>query len=213
MANISGVLKRALNNKAAGRALTGKQQAAYDAHIFSQKAAQAGQEYGPQLPWGASSSLEGRFSSLEGRSTPLSARPTPGQASTASYSVNPDHGVLRNMASSMGSALTGKYGDGWGIAKQAGRHALRGAVAGGAIGGTTEWAQGGSFWAGAKQGAFNGAVGWSGYRMLGHATGATKLNPFSKQGSFGSAMSQYGNVSKQVKAIAQARSDAAKVLK
>lgn len=56
-------------------------------------------------------------------------------------------------------------------------HAMRGAVAGGAIGGTAEAAQGGDFWAGAKAGAFNGAVGWGGYRMGMRATGATSYNP------------------------------------
>lgn len=56
-------------------------------------------------------------------------------------------------------------------------HAMRGAVGGGAIGGATEAAQGGDFWAGAKAGAFNGAVGWGGYRMGMRATGATSYNP------------------------------------
>jgi hypothetical protein len=87
-----------------------------------------------------------------------------------------------------------------GIAKQAGKHALRGAVGGAAIGGTAEWAQGGSFWAGAKDGAFKGAVGWSAYRMAGHATDHMSMNPLSKNGAF-------TGVSKQVKAIMQAKKD------
>lgn len=61
----------------------------------------------------------------------------------------------------------------------AGSHAIRGAAWGGVIGGTVEAAQGGSFWDGAKQGAFNGAVGWTGYRMGMKAVGskANPLNP------------------------------------
>lgn len=55
----------------------------------------------------------------------------------------------------------------------AGKHAVRGAVAGGGIGGTIEAAQGGSFWEGAKQGAFNGAVGLTAIRGVKRATGAT----------------------------------------
>jgi hypothetical protein len=57
-------------------------------------------------------------------------------------------------------------------------HAVRGAVVGGLGGGTMEAAQGGSFWDGAKAGAFNGAVGWGGYRMGMRMTGATSMNPF-----------------------------------
>jgi hypothetical protein len=52
-------------------------------------------------------------------------------------------------------------------------HAIRGAAWGGVAGGTVEAAQGGSFWDGAKQGALNGAVGWTGYRMASKAAGAT----------------------------------------
>lgn len=60
----------------------------------------------------------------------------------------------------------------------AGSHAIRGAAWGGVAGGTIEAAQGGSFWDGAKQGAFNGAVGWTGARMAmkGAGVGGT-MNP------------------------------------
>lgn len=64
-------------------------------------------------------------------------------------------------------------------------HAMRGAIGGGLAGGTMEAAQGGDFWAGAKSGAFNGAVGWGGYRMGMRATGATSLNPFAKGNASG----------------------------
>lgn len=56
-------------------------------------------------------------------------------------------------------------------------HTMRGAVGGGAIGGTMEAAQGGDFWDGAKAGAFNGAALWGGARMGMRATGATSMNP------------------------------------
>lgn len=60
--------------------------------------------------------------------------------------------------------------------------ALRGSITGGVTGGLYAEAQGGSFWAGAKEGAFNGAVGWSGYKMGMRATGATSRNPFAGLG-------------------------------
>jgi hypothetical protein len=108
---------------------------------------------------------------------------------------------FRDSGRQIGGRLMDQFGSGWGVARQAGKHALRGAVVGGAIGGTQDWAQGGSFWTGAKSGAFNGAVGWSAYRMAGHAVGATSLNPFSKDGA-------PRMVSNQVKAILKNKADA-----
>jgi hypothetical protein len=64
----------------------------------------------------------------------------------------------------------------------AGHHAVRGAVVGGAIGGTTSALNGGSFWDGAKAGAFKGATIYGGLRMGQAATGATSLNPFAGKG-------------------------------
>lgn len=55
----------------------------------------------------------------------------------------------------------------------AGKHAIQGAAAGAGIGGTIEAVQGGSFWDGAKQGAFNGAVGFTAIRSVKRAAGAT----------------------------------------
>jgi hypothetical protein len=94
------------------------------------------------------------------------------------------------------------HGDGWDIASATLKHAARGAVGGAAIGGTMEWSKGGSFWTGAKSGAFNGAVGYAGYRTLKTATGATSRNPFGRKGAFGEAFNQMKPaVSNQVKAI------------
>ncbi len=132
----------------------------------------------------------------------------PGQG----YAVNPDKGYFGNMGSHMGSNVMSRYGDGWGIAKGALGHATRGAVVGAAIEGTNEYAQGGSFWTGAKAGAFDGAVGWTGYKMAGAAFGATSRNPFKKSGPIGSAMNMHTSVSKQVKAIARNRADAENIL-
>jgi hypothetical protein len=64
----------------------------------------------------------------------------------------------------------------------AGSHAIRGAVVGGAVGGTTSVMNGGDFWDGAKAGAFKGAAGWTALKMGKAATGATSLNPFAGKG-------------------------------
>lgn len=65
---------------------------------------------------------------------------------------------------------------------QAAMSSVKGGIAGGAVGGTIEAAQGGSFWDGAKQGAFNGAVGMGAYRTGQRAVGAkSAFNPFKKQ--------------------------------
>lgn len=53
-----------------------------------------------------------------------------------------------------------------------GRHAVQGAAWGAVAGGTLEAAQGGSFWDGAKQGAFNGAALSVGVRGLKNMSGA-----------------------------------------
>lgn len=82
----------------------------------------------------------------------------------------------------------------------AGGHAIRGAAWGGVGGGTIESMQGGNFFDGAKQGAVNGAVGWTGYRMAMRGVGATnKLNPFAKGNAAGEGQGLFsaaGNVSR-----------------
>lgn len=144
----------------------------------------------------AKSQIRGVRSS-QGTSVRRKGGPTPGQASVASYSVDPNvtsdgvFSVLGQMGRQMGSNLMKEGGDGWGVAKMIGKHALKGAVGGAAIGGTQEWAQGGSFWTGAKSGAFNGAVGWGAYRTLGKSVGATTRNPFGRNGVAGKAMDMY----------------------
>lgn len=56
------------------------------------------------------------------------------------------------------------------VSRWLGGRAARGAVWGGAIGGTVSAAQGGDFWEGAKDGAFKGAVGWTGFQGVKAAT-------------------------------------------
>lgn len=94
-----------------------------------------------------------------------------------------------------------------------GGHAVRGAAFGGIAGGSVEAAQGGSFWDGAKQGAFNGAAGWTGYRMAlrgagSGRTGASALNVFGGAkdiykggGNMARATSGNAEVSGQARAI------------
>lgn len=141
---------------------------------------------------------------------------TAGQASAASYKVDPNlesdgiFAVSGQVLKQMGSNLKAQSKDGgWGIAKMVGKHALKGGVAGAAIGGTSEAAQGGSFWTGAKAGAFNGAVGWGAYRTLGRATGATTRNPFGREGAFGKTMDMYGGMSKSAKVLIEGKRAAA----
>lgn len=108
----------------------------------------------------------------------------------------------------MGSNIMKEGGDGgWGVAKMIGKSALKGSVLGAAVGGTSEWAQGGSFWTGAKSGAFNGAVLGGAYKGLRAGTGAKTLNPFKREGAFGKTFDMYGGkVSKQVQAIQRPKS-------
>jgi hypothetical protein len=84
-----------------------------------------------------------------------------------------------------------------------GRAAVQGAVWGGGIGGTISAAQGGDFWAGAKEGAFKGAVGVAGYKGIKAATKSTSAGDILANGK---AIWQHhgkGNVSKAV--VAQQR--------
>lgn len=113
-----------------------------------------------------------------------------------------DKSTMGDVLSKWKGRLNEAHGDGWDIASATMKHAARGAVGGAVIGGTMESAQGGSFWTGAKSGAFNGALAYSGYRTLKTATGATSRNPLSRKGAFGEALGQMKPaVSNQVKAI------------
>lgn len=115
-------------------------------------------------------------------------------------------GTSKNMGKMAWAGITSAAGgSGWSdIGKLAGSHAIRGAIGGAAIGGTMEAAQGGSFWNGAKEGAFNGAIGWTGARMAQHAVGrrnvfagaSNMMDTFSKK-----AMMGEGGVSKQASSI------------
>ena len=94
-----------------------------------------------------------------------------------------------------------------------GRHAATGAVWGAGIGGTVSAAQGGDFWAGAKEGAFKGAVGYAGYRGVKAATKSQGMGDILDNGK---AIWQHhgkGNVSSSVNRINQVNRDAANVLK
>lgn len=126
-------------------------------------------------------------------------------------------GTMIERVSKMGSYMKGTLdvaasSEGRSILGMAGNHAMRGAAWGAVTGGAIESAQGGSFWDGAKQGAYNGAIGWTGYRMGMKAVGAKKLNPMAKQGGLlGSTgtmwrtTSHNQQVSNQAKAILNQR--------
>jgi hypothetical protein len=83
-----------------------------------------------------------------------------------------------DQAKKFGSAFYGNLqraasSDGHGsVLGMVGNHAIKGAAWGAVGGGTIEAAQGGSFWDGAKQGAFNGAVGFAGARAIKRGVGA-----------------------------------------
>ncbi len=81
--------------------------------------------------------------------------------------------------------------------------AIKGAMGFGAFGGISEWSQGGSFWEGAKSGAWRGAFAGAGFR-------AVKQAPFAgayKNRGFREAIDAYRgdqSISKQVMAISRA---------
>jgi hypothetical protein len=102
------------------------------------------------------------------------------------------------------NSIGGDMGD---VAKWAAGRAGRGAVVGGAIGGTAEAGQGGSFWSGAKAGAFNGAVGWTAYRGAGHAFAGGSKNPGKVLGGFGNS---FGLISADATKMASAGANATK---
>jgi hypothetical protein len=105
-----------------------------------------------------------------------------------------------------GNLQEAAHKEGRSVLGMAGRHALQGGVVGGVAGGTIEAAQGGSFWDGAKQGAFNGAVGSVGVRGLKRATGADSYI-FGKNNIYNSASKMWrthstdGAISSQVTSI------------
>lgn len=73
------------------------------------------------------------------------------------------HAGNQNVAMDRGMSVLGMMG----------RDSVQGAALGGGIGGAIEAAQGGSFWDGAKEGAFKGAGGLTAYRYAKRGSGAT----------------------------------------
>lgn len=89
-----------------------------------------------------------------------------------------------------------------------GRTALKGAVWGGAIGGTVSSAQGGDFWEGAKEGAFKGAVGmtaFKGAQLATSSSGVKDIIPNAKKTLNHYKVAPNPNVSKPVDAIMRQR--------
>lgn len=76
--------------------------------------------------------------------------------------------------------------------------AITGAMAGSAVGGVTEWAQGGSFTSGAINGTFNGAMLGAGYKAAKVGATGSKWKNATASDVFGGYKDQ---VSKQVTAI------------
>lgn len=110
------------------------------------------------------------------------------------------------MGAANGNLQRAAMDEGRTVLGMAGNHAIRGAAWGAVGGGTMESMQGGSFWDGAKQGAVNGAVGWTGYRMGMKATGASSMNPFAgnNKGLFSSASTMTRAYSKDAEVSGQA---------
>lgn len=97
-----------------------------------------------------------------------------------------DDGGMFGRANKMGGMIRGNWEEaaldkGKSVLGMAGSYAIKGAAGGAVVGGTIEAAQGGSFWDGAKQGAFNGAALATGYGMGMKGVGASSLNPLAKQ--------------------------------
>jgi hypothetical protein len=183
-------------------------------------------DLGNQFVTGASSTRPGASSPISGGpnrkgSSSKKSKKTSGTSSASKVDTSGGYsqdGLFDKLGAGIdwgGANITKSLGKGETALGVTANHAVRGAVGGAAIGGTTEAAQGGSFWDGAKSGAFNGAVGWGGYRMGMRATGASSMNPLSglknkssgKQGMFSAAgrmtntMSKDGNVAKSASAL------------
>lgn len=75
-------------------------------------------------------------------------------------------GAFKDTLSQAKDNLVDGYGKGsvGGVAMHLAKNGAQGAIAGGAVGGTVNYAQGGSFWDGAKSGAVKGGVGYGTYR-------------------------------------------------
>lgn len=124
--------------------------------------------------------------------------------------IDPGNGGVMSTAGAMGRTMWDNIkhsagGSGWDATKAIGGQALRGAVVGAGIEGTYEAAQGGSFWTGAKAGAFDGAMVWGGYKAIsrgitGSPTGVGIRNTARGAGGMYSDLRSQG-VSKQVTAI------------
>lgn len=118
--------------------------------------------------------------------------------------------TLKTMGSWMMGNLRADAGGGLGsIAYKAGMSALKGGVIGGLAGGVSSAVQGGSFWEGAKDGAWDGAIGWGMYSTAARSLGASRATPFGRkrdsQGIFKAAQNMFdyssGDVSKQAKVL------------
>lgn len=91
-----------------------------------------------------------------------------------------------------------------------GKSALQGAVWGGAVGGTISASQGGDFWAGAKEGAFKGAVGMAGWNSLRAATKTEGMFDVGNVAANSKNMWQHHQrVSKPVRSITQTAQNSA----
>lgn len=88
--------------------------------------------------------------------------------------------------------------------------AVKGAIGWGTVGGVSEWAQGGSFWAGAKSNVISGAMMGAGSKAVNIGANADQW----QTAKFGDTFKQYGNmyddnVSKAVKTIQMNKRNAA----
>lgn len=105
-------------------------------------------------------------------------------------------GTAKMMGDNIAAHVGAKHGGNYGAF--IGKSALQGAVWGGAIGGTMSASQGGDFWAGAKEGAFKGAVGMAGYNSL---KAGVKAKSFGDIGHNTKQVWNHHSVSKPVTAI------------
>jgi hypothetical protein len=186
MANPVSKVKKIMDiRKQLGRKnLSNKRRGTLEGQLSNLTGANKGVQQGPQLPGGFYPQPAPGFKPKHHKYN-TSGGGGGGTKSTGTHGIDVSRGWGRDGVLEKGSGLAS-----WGmnniqksltgnqtVLGVAANHAIRGAIGGGAIGGTMEAAQGGDFWAGAKAGAFNGAVGWGGYRMGMRATGAKSLNP------------------------------------
>jgi hypothetical protein len=120
-------------------------------------------------------------------------------AGLGDFAVDGVEGIGRKasmMGKWMGNNLREDAGGGWGaVAKKAGMSAFKGGIVGGLAGGTMSAAQGGDFWSGAKEGAWNTGMAYGAYRTAGRAMGASTRNPLSNSGPFKSGRNMWHSMS------------------